>query len=87
MQFEAARRIRTDAHFREVTKLEQEARTERVARYTRLRGSVRADMPIEAVAKFLSLLANGLAFARTTGDELPDLDLLNELVETGVGPR
>ena len=26
--------------------------------------------------QFLSFVANGLAIARTTGDELPDLDLL-----------
>ena len=35
----------------------------------------------------LDALANGLAFARVTGDELPDLDALNRLVETGAAPR
>ena len=37
--------------------------------------------------QFLSFVANGLAIARTLGDDLPDLDLLNELVESGVGRR
>jgi AcrR family transcriptional regulator len=88
VQLEAARRIRTDDRFREqIAKLERDVSAQREDRYARLRGSVRRDVPIEAVAQFLSLLANGLAFARVTGDELPDLDLLNELVETGAAPR
>jgi AcrR family transcriptional regulator len=88
VQIEAARRIRTDDRFREqIAKLERDVSAQREDRYERLRGSVRGDVPIEAVAQFLSLLANGLAFARVTGDELPDLDLLNELVETGAAPR
>ena len=48
---------------------------------------MRDDVPIETIAQFLSLLANGLAFVRVTGDPLPDLDVLAELVETGVAPR
>ena len=88
VQIEAARRIRTDDRFREqVTKLDRDVSAQREERYARLRETVRDDVPIEAVAQFLSLLANGLAFARVTGDPLPDLDQLNVLVETGAAPR
>ena len=38
-------------------------------------------------AIFLSLVANGLALGLTMEDPQPDLDLLAELVETGVGRR
>ena len=88
VQFEAARRIRTDERFAEqVAKLDRDFAAQREDRFARLRDSVRSDVPIEAVAQFLSLLANGLAFVRVTGDELPDLDVLNRLVETGAMPR
>jgi AcrR family transcriptional regulator len=88
VQIEAARRVRTDEAFRvQVAKLDRDVAAQREDRYTRLRETVRGDVPIEVVAQFLSLLANGLAFARTTGDPLPDLDQLNVLVETGVAPR
>ena len=88
VQFEAARRIRTDKRFGEqVARLERDVSGQREDRFARLRPTVRDDVPIEAVAQFLSLLANGLAFARVTGDDLPDLDLLNRLVETGAAPR
>ena len=88
VQMEATRRIRTDESFREqVAKLERDVAATRAERYARLRPSVRDDLPIETIAQFLSLLANGLAFVRVTGDPLPDLDVLNQLVETGVAPR
>lgn len=88
VQIEAARRIRTDERFREqIAQLERDVAATRDQRYARLRPTVRGDVPLEAVAAFLSLVANGLAFARVTGDELPDLDRLYELVETGVAPR
>ena len=88
VQMEATRRIRTDEGFREqVAKLERDVAATRDVRYAKLRPSVRDDLPIETIAQFLSLLANGLAFVRVTGDPLPDLDVLNELVETGAAPR
>lgn len=88
VQIEAARRIRTDERFREaIAQLERDVAAQRDARRARLAEWVRGDVPTDAIAQFLSLLANGLAFARVTGDELPDLDLLNQLVETGVAPR
>lgn len=88
VQVEAARRVRTDDRFRQmVAKLEEGAAARRAERLARLRPSVRGDLPIEQVAAFLGLIANGLAFARVAGDELPDLDALAELVATGAGPR
>jgi AcrR family transcriptional regulator len=88
VQIEATRRIRTDEAFRkQVSKLEREAAARREERHERLREWVRADVPVEAVAQFLSLIANGLAFLRVAGDPLPDLDALDELVERGVAPR
>jgi TetR/AcrR family transcriptional regulator, transcriptional repressor of aconitase len=90
VQIEAARRIRTDPIFREQLELLVERNRERrEERYARLRrqGSVRADLPIETVVAFLSLVANGLAFDRIGGSPLPDLDGLMELVDRGVAPR
>ena len=88
VELEATRRIRTDDRFREqVARLELEVAATREERFARLRPTVRDDVPIEVVAQFLSLLANGLALARVTGDPTPDLDQLNELVETGAAPR
>jgi AcrR family transcriptional regulator len=88
VQLEATRRVRTDPSFRElIEKLDLEVAANRDERFERLRPSVRDDLPIAGVAQFLSLLANGLALVRVTGDQLPDLDLLNQLVETGVAPK
>lgn len=88
VQIEAARRIWTDDGFRaQVQRLEQEVAKQRPERHARLRESVRADVPIEIASQFLGMLANGLAFERASGDPMPDLDVLVELVETGVGPR
>ena len=88
VQIEATRRVRTEERFREqIARLDEEAKKTRPSRYERLRPSVREDLPIEVTVQVLSYVANGLAIARITGDELPDLDLLNELVESGVGRR
>ena len=59
----------------------------RQSRYDRLRSVARDDVPIEVVAQFLGMLANGVAFARVTDDPMPDLDQLMTLIETGVSPR
>jgi len=88
VQVEATRRVRTDPKFREqVSKLEERARETRQERFDRIRGRVRDDVPIAVIAQFLSMLANGVAFARVTDDPMPDLDELMTLIETGVGPR
>ena len=81
VQIEATRRIRTEERFRkQIERLDDEAKKKRPSRFERLQPSVREDIPIEVTVQFLSFVANGLAIARTTGDELPDLDLLTELV-------
>ena len=89
VQLEAARRIRTDPTFQKlVAKAEAELsehKQERLDRFSAQR--VRDDVPLEAAAVFLSLVANGLALRRTLGDPMPDLDALAELVERGVAPR
>src|SRR5918992_1121898 len=89
VQLEAIRRVRTDAAFREiVARHEAKVRRGRPERLARLREQgVRDDVPIESVAGFLNLVANGLALVRSTGEPLPDLDVVVELVESGVGSR
>ena len=88
VQIEATRRVRTEERFREqIAHLDDEAKKKRPSRFERVHPTVREDVPIEVTVQFLSFVANGLAIARTLGDELPDLDLLNELVESGVGRR
>ncbi|MEJ7791876.1 MAG: hypothetical protein WKF65_07900 [Gaiellaceae bacterium] len=88
VQIEAARRVRTDERFREqIDLLAQRAESQRPERHARLSEVVRADVPIGIASQFLGMLANGVAFARVTGDPMPDLDVLMTLVETGVAPR
>ena len=88
VQVEAIRRIRTDAGFRRLVEEHEERFRERLPeRLAQLRRQVRRDVPIQEAAIFLSLVANGLALRRSVDDPMPDLDLLAELVERGVGPR
>lgn len=88
VQLEAALRLRTDKRFRDrLARLNRDVAARREDRLARLRGTVRDDIPVDAAAKFLTIIANGLALGRVSGDELPDLDLLSELVETGAAPR
>ena len=68
------------------TRLDATARTQAPGREERLRAWVRDDVPIEVVARFLVVVANGLALARATGERVPDIDGLMTLVETGVAP-
>lgn len=88
VQFEAARRVRTDPGFRaRIGRLEEEAKALREERLARLRRGLRDDLPLESTVMFLNFVANAFAFARVIEDKLPDLDVLMELVETGVAPR
>jgi TetR/AcrR family transcriptional regulator, transcriptional repressor of aconitase len=88
VQLEAARRVRTDPEFRRrIGRLEEEASDRRAERLERLRPGLRDDLPLESVVLFLNILANAVAFVRVIEDKLPDLDVLMELVETGVAPR
>jgi TetR/AcrR family transcriptional regulator, transcriptional repressor of aconitase len=88
VQLEATRRIRTDAEFRRLVAEREEKLVERRdERLALLRPRVRDDLPVEGIAVFLSLVANGLALRRSVDEPAPDLDLLEELVDTGVAPR
>jgi TetR/AcrR family transcriptional regulator, transcriptional repressor of aconitase len=88
VQVEAARRVRTDERFRkQIKRLEEDVEVERESRFARLRGVTRDDVPTLVIAQFLGMLANGVAFARVTDDQMPDLDQLMLLIETGVAPR
>ena len=88
VQFEAARRVRTDARFRE--QLERLDEDMKAAARVALRAAARSLAGRRAdrvIAQFLGTLANGVAFARVTDDPMPDLDHLMTLIETGVAPR
>ena len=88
VQLEAALRIRTDEGFRDrLARLDRDVAARREERLARLRGTVRDDVPVDAAATFLAIIANGLALRRVSGDDLPDLDVLDELVATGTTPR
>ena len=89
VQIEAARRVRTDPLFKEqVELLVERNRARREERYARLRRQgVREDVPVETIVAFLSFLANGFAFERIAGGDVPNLDQLLELAESGVAPR
>jgi TetR/AcrR family transcriptional regulator, transcriptional repressor of aconitase len=89
VQLETVRLIRTDPEFRKhVEEVDAEAAAGRPRRLAKLREhGLREDIPIEAIAIFLTLVANGLALRVTVDEPVPDLDLLAELVETGVSAR
>ena len=87
VQFEAVRRVRTDATFRKlIAERERELEDTRAERLERLRPHVRSDVPLEAAAAFLGLVANGLALRQSVGDPPPDLDVIAQLVDEGVAP-
>ena len=89
VQLEAARRFRSDEPFRKaVSEAEDKLMKEKDVRLERLRAQgYRDDVGIEAVAVFLSLIANGMALRRTLGDPMPELEDIAKLVEGGVGRR
>ena len=89
VQFEASRRVHADPEFEALVRAhEAELAAHRNERLARLEEQgVREDVPLETIAVFLSLIANGLALRRTMGDSMPDLDALAELVERGVAKR
>jgi hypothetical protein len=88
VQFETTRRVRIDPGFRRLLEKREQAFAEtRSERLARLRPQVRADIPVESVAIFLSFVANGLALRVSLGEPVPDLDAIAQLVEEGVAPR
>jgi len=86
VQIEAVGRIRTEPEFRrqaeELDRRHAESRPDRAARLRE--HGLREDVPLDALAIFLAVVANGLALRVTVGDPVPDLDVLHELVLTGV---
>jgi AcrR family transcriptional regulator len=89
VQLEAVRRVRTDPEFkRQLAAHEQELEQTKPARLEQLQAlGVRQDFSLDDVALFLSIVANGIALRISTGDRLPDVDVMVSLLETGVGPR
>jgi AcrR family transcriptional regulator len=87
VQLEAIRRFRTDPDFqRQVEEHEAAELARRGSRLEQLREhGYREDVPLEAIGMFMSIFANGLALRVTTGDPIPDLDAVAELIQTGVG--
>jgi AcrR family transcriptional regulator len=87
VQLEAVRRLRTDEDFRNHVLEREQARMPGLPeRLEQLRAQgVRDDVPIDDIAIFLSVVANGLALRLTMGDRVPDLDTFAKLVERGVG--
>ena len=87
VQLEVARRLRTDAEFR--TTWNRHLRG--IARATQARlarqrdaGVVRADIPIETLAAYLSLVYDGLVAHLATGMPVEHLDGVLDLVESAV---
>jgi TetR/AcrR family transcriptional regulator, transcriptional repressor of aconitase len=88
--FEAARRLRTDAAFRQrwsnrAPEFEQEL--ERSLRDAQAAGELRADLPFETLARFMGVVADGLASRVSAGYETPDAEALIGLVEDAIRPR
>ena len=88
--FEAARRLRTDASFRERWSNrapEFEHELERSLREAQDAGELRADLPFETLARFMGVVADGLASRVSAGYETPDAEALIGLVEDAIRPR
>ncbi|MFO7571230.1 MAG: hypothetical protein R6W48_01330, partial [Gaiellaceae bacterium] len=50
------------------------------------RGELRADLPAEKLAGFVSLVANGVALQTGSGEPIRDVDTLVELVRAAIEP-
>lgn len=86
--FEVLRRARTDDTFaRRLAASDGELadRFRSVLRQRQREGVYRTDVPLEHLATFLNVFANGLALRRAAGDPLPPVDTLVALLQTGLG--
>lgn len=87
---EITRRVRTDPSFAKLWRGRQRAvasaARERLER-GRDAGTIRADVPIEALLDFLLLALEGLVLHRAMGTPVSDLDAVLDLVEEAVRPR
>lgn len=77
---ELRRRHRAQAEEELAPALIQHVRAEQDA------GLLRADVPPEKIAGFISLVANGIALQLGSGEPIRDVDTLLEFVRTAVGP-
>jgi AcrR family transcriptional regulator len=87
--FELARQLRTNPEL--MHELQQRApdasqRGDETMAALQAEGSLRQDIELESIVQFISLIANGLALARSLGFEL-DVDALLTLVHTGIDPQ
>jgi AcrR family transcriptional regulator len=85
---ELVRRVRTDRAF--CRKIEE--RQQRFVQLNRAKveerqaeGELRSDLEPREVGAFVSLVLNGLALTRASGDEMPDVELVLRLVRAGIG--
>jgi TetR/AcrR family transcriptional regulator, transcriptional repressor of aconitase len=88
--FEVGRRLRTDERFRErwsnrTPDFEQQL-AERLQRLQEA-GELRTDVGWKTIARFMSIVADGLAIRRATGFQTDDADDLIELAAEAVRPR
>lgn len=86
VMIEASVRARTDRSLQRAMAAHREAQQGSAPdRLEPLRAHVRADVPLEQAAIFLTIVANGLALRRATGDAMPDRKVLGQLVASAVG--
>jgi AcrR family transcriptional regulator len=87
---ELVRRARTDPAF--VRRLEERQQTVAPTNRARIEeaqrtGEFRDDLEAKELGRFISLVLNGLALARASGEELPSAELVLRLLDDGVGGR
>jgi AcrR family transcriptional regulator len=87
---EVGRRLRTDAAFHERWKQrapEAEERIKEGLEAARDAGSVRDDIPLQSVARFVGVVLDGLAMNLAAGFPAPDADEVIAFVESAIGGR
>jgi TetR/AcrR family transcriptional regulator, transcriptional repressor of aconitase len=87
---ELVRRMRTDEGFRERWKRrapEAEERIKARLEAARAAGELRDDVPLDAVARFVGIVLDGLAIRLAAGFPAPDAAELLGLVESAIGGR
>ena len=86
---EHARHLRTDAALRERWKQrtpeEDESAREHLEKQ-QARGEIRDDVSLEAIARFLGLIADGIALQTSAGFPV-DVDLVLGLIRDAIAPR
>ena len=86
---ENARRLRTDASFRERWKSrnpELEQRAHEYLAHLQEEGEVRDDVPLEQIGRFFGLIADGVALQTSAGFPV-DVEPVLALVRDAIAPR